>query len=183
MTIALTTALAINSNEHKRVKLPNIIDIEASGFGSSSYPIEIGVVRSDGERYSRLIKPFDDWTHWDKNAELVHKISREELSTDGIHGVKVCLELNDFLKNATVYSDGWQVDSVWLNALYSRARVEKTFHISSLEMILSPHQLKNWHHTKDAVINNLNIKRHLASNDALIIQQTFALSETGSSAS
>ena len=30
---------------------PTIIDIEASGFGSRSYPIEIGAIKANGERY------------------------------------------------------------------------------------------------------------------------------------
>ena len=36
-------------------------DVEASGFGSASYPIKVGVVTADGSRYCRLIKPFQDW--------------------------------------------------------------------------------------------------------------------------
>ncbi len=45
--------------------VPNIIDFEASGFGPHSYPIEIGVIRSNGDRYCSLILPADDWTFWD----------------------------------------------------------------------------------------------------------------------
>jgi hypothetical protein len=35
---------------------PNIIDIEASGFGVDSYPIEVGIVLSTGQKYCALIK-------------------------------------------------------------------------------------------------------------------------------
>tara|TARA_Y100001951_G_scaffold105246_1_gene121039 strand:+ start:7658 stop:7939 length:282 start_codon:yes stop_codon:yes gene_type:complete len=38
----------------RKITLPTIIDIEASGFGAASYPIEIGVVRYDGANYSGL---------------------------------------------------------------------------------------------------------------------------------
>lgn len=154
-------------------KLPSIIDIEASGFGANSYPIEIGVVRYDGERYCRLIKPFDNWQHWQNDAAAIHNISRQQLEDCGAHGTEICLQLNAFLQDSTVYSDGWQVDSSWLTTLFDRAKVRKTFRISSLEMILSEHQMKIWHNTKDTVIKSLNLTRHRASNDALIIQQTF----------
>jgi hypothetical protein len=51
---------------------PNIIDIEASGFGVDSYPVEVGIVLSTGQKYCAIIKPADDWLYWDKKAELVH---------------------------------------------------------------------------------------------------------------
>ena len=38
-----------------RIIRPDIIDIEASGFGPDSYPIEIGVALSSGEKYCSLI--------------------------------------------------------------------------------------------------------------------------------
>jgi hypothetical protein len=162
-----------STKSHPVVRLPNIIDIEASGFGSHSYPIEVGVVRSDGQRFCRIIKPFDDWTHWQEDAAKVHNISRQQLNTLGASGVEICLQLNEFLKGGTVYSDGWQVDSAWLNKLFDRAQVAKTFYVSSLEMILSEHQMNIWHATKESVIQSLNITRHRASNDALVIQKTY----------
>ncbi|WP_315853224.1 hypothetical protein [Alteromonas oceanisediminis] len=87
------------------VWLPSIIDVEASGFGANSYPIEIGVVRSDGARYCKLIKPLSDWLHWDKEAEALHGIRREVLLTHGLDAVEVCHELNQFLHNEQLYSD------------------------------------------------------------------------------
>ena len=46
-----------------KIKMPSIIDVEASGFGAASYPIEIGVVRYDGAKWCKLLRPLDDWTH------------------------------------------------------------------------------------------------------------------------
>lgn len=152
---------------------PTIIDVEASGFGPQSYPIEIGVVRHDGERYCRLVKPFDDWDFWQPSAQDVHGITRQHLLKHGIDGNKLCHELNQFLGKQTAYSDGWVVDSPWVITLFERAGVEMTFHISSLEMILNENQMNLWHATKDQVMHKLQLKRHRASNDALIIQQTF----------
>ena len=41
---------------------PAVLDVEASGFGRSSYPIEIGVVFPDGHAYCTLIRPESHWT-------------------------------------------------------------------------------------------------------------------------
>jgi hypothetical protein len=43
---------------------PIIIDVEASGLGHGSYPIEVGFALADGETHCRLIKPEEDWQHW-----------------------------------------------------------------------------------------------------------------------
>lgn len=152
---------------------PTIIDVEASGFGPQSYPIEIGIVRHDGQRYCRLIKPFDDWVFWQDSAQSVHGITREHLHKHGISGVQMCIELNQFLSQQTAYTDGWVVDSPWVIKLFERANVSMNFHLSSLEMILKEKQMDVWHITKDKVIEQLKLERHRASNDALIIQQTF----------
>ena len=59
---------------------PFIIDVEASGFGSSSYPIEIGVALEYGSRHSALIKPADDWIH--KFPEYTRSNFRAETAMD-----------------------------------------------------------------------------------------------------
>lgn len=159
----------------KIIHTPSIIDIEASGFGVLSYPIEVGVVRQDGARFCRLIKPFDDWYFWDNSAQKVHGISQAILNRNGYDGIKVCHELNHFLENSVVYTDGWVVDSPWLIKLFERAKVNMSFKVSSLEMILKEQQMNTWHTTKDQVVNTLNLERHRASNDALIVQRTFEL--------
>jgi hypothetical protein len=161
-----------------RVYRPTILDIEASGFGVQSYPIEVGIVRSDGERFCKLIKPFDDWQFWQHSAEKVHGISRQDLLQYGVNGTQICLELNAFLGDGIAYSDGWVVDSPWLSILFERAKVPMQFTLSSLEMILKESQMDQWHTVKDEVIDSLNLVRHRASNDALIIQKTFELTRT-----
>jgi len=149
------------------------MDIEASGFGPESYPIEIGVVRSDGARYCKLIKPFDDWCHWDIAAENLHGISKSLLNQKGISGVQICLELNDFIRSEPTYSDGWVVDSPWLVKLYDRAQIEIGFRLSSLEMILKEGQYDVWDEAKASILRRINIQRHRASNDAMLIQRTY----------
>lgn len=153
---------------------PNIIDFEASGFGVDSYPIEVGVALSNGQKYCALIKPANDWLYWDKNAELVHGLNPELLSSHGKDINTVANELNDLLKNQTVYSDGWVVDKHWLSRLFYRAGFAPSFYLSSLEYILKEPQMEIWTATQQKVIAELALIRHRASTDALIIQETYA---------
>jgi hypothetical protein len=157
----------------RRHRRPYIIDIEASGFGPYSYPIEIGVALETGTKYCSLIAPEPDWTHWDDEAEKVHRVSRDILQTYGKPAIEVAHGLNELLGSGTVYSDGWVVDQPWLTQLFSRTRVLQRFSISPLEMILSEDQMAVWHAVKQKVMDELALTRHRASFDALIIQETW----------
>jgi hypothetical protein len=152
---------------------PFIIDIEASGFGPHSYPIEVGVALEAGTKYCSLIVPEPGWTHWDDSAEKVHRVPRDILEAYGKPAVHVAHRLNELLGNATVYSDGWVVDQPWLTQLFSRTRVRQQFSISPLELILSEAQMSVWHEVKNRVIIDLALTRHRASFDAMIIQETY----------
>ncbi|WP_025564718.1 hypothetical protein [Psychromonas sp. SP041] len=155
------------------VNNPNIIDIEASGFGGESYPIEVGLILGTGEKFCSLIFPADDWQYWSEEAEKVHHISRKMLENHGKSVSKVACLLNEKLAGMTLYSDGWVVDKPWLTRLFYASGVEMQFTVSSLEMILSDEQMKIWHKTKDKIIIQSNIQRHRASNDAWLIQETY----------
>ncbi|MEA1988643.1 MAG: hypothetical protein U9N57_05465 [Pseudomonadota bacterium] len=152
---------------------PNIIDIEASGFGYDSYPIEVGIILRSGERYCSLIKPHETWTYWDKSAEKIHQISQQKLQTYGKPIEVIVEELNDFLGKETVYTDGWVVDDVWIKKLFFTANKSLSFSVSSLEMILTEAQMNIWHTTKDKLLQGSEEQRHRASFDAALIQQTF----------
>lgn len=154
--------------------LPLIIDVEASGFGPDSYPIEIGVALDEGKKYCSLVLPAPDWTHWDDEAEKVHRVSRDILEEYGKPMQDVARELNDLLQNKTVYTDGWVVDKPWISKLFDTCRISAEFTTSSLEMILSEPQMEIWHETKDRITSGMDAKRHRASYDALVIQQTWA---------
>ncbi|GGW81189.1 hypothetical protein [Alteromonas halophila] len=155
------------------VSPPPIIDIEASGFGAQSYPIEVGAVNADGERFCRLIRPFPHWQHWDDSAQALHGISRCHLQENGNDARDVCLALNDFLGSQQAYSDGWVVDHPWLIKLYSCAGVAMSFRLSALEYVLSAIQMENWRATRQRIQQGYQEERHRASVDAEIIQQTF----------
>jgi putative intracellular protease/amidase len=156
-----------------RISRPNVLDFEASGLGTYSYPIEVGVVMSSGEKYCSLIFPASDWQYWDDQAEKVHGITRDTLFKYGKPITTVTTELNALLSEKTVYSDGWVVDKPWLTQLFYKSGSEPSFSLSALEMILKEPQMAIWSQTKSEVINDLALRRHRASADALIIQETF----------
>ncbi len=152
---------------------PYIIDVEASGFGAHSYPIEVGLALDESERFCSLITPAVDWQHWDASAEAVHHISRQVLHEHGKPVAVVAEELNARLGGKFVFSDGWVVDEPWLIRLFAEARVERRFSIHDLQTILSEEQMACWHDVKAVVSAELNLTRHRASNDAFVVQETF----------
>jgi len=152
---------------------PIIIDVEASGFGQSGYPIEIGLAWNRTKRYCSLIVPSNDWTHWDESAQAVHHITRDTLIRHGKTIRQVAIELNEKLDGCVVYSDGWVVEKPWINKLFWAAGMAKAFFISPLERVLSEKQMEIWHRTKDRIVKDLNLTRHRASTDAFIVQETY----------
>ena len=152
---------------------PTIIDLEASGFGAASYPIEVGVKRGDGERFCRLIKPAPGWTHWDEKAAQLHGIEREELIRYGSEPASVCHDLNQFIHGQQVYTDGWVVDYPWLIKLFETARVDMAFKVSALDYLLSEQQMESWSQVRSGLHEEHRGQRHRASSDAELIQLTF----------
>ncbi len=156
-------------------KAPIILDLEASGFGKGSYPIEVGLALDDAHAHlvSHLIKPFDHWTHWQESAEAVHGVPRDLLMSEGKDPRFVADELNHLLKDKTVYSDGWGVDRSWLALLFHDAGVYQGFKIDTIFSLLSEGQLEQWNISKAKVLEITGMKLHRAGTDALIIQQTY----------
>ena len=100
---------------------PTFLDIEASGLGNTSYPIEIAWNNSNGEILKRLIKPSSDWTSWDPEAECIHGITREEIEQDGISVDDMCSLIKESLTGITVYSDAPELERFWLNRLFQES--------------------------------------------------------------
>jgi hypothetical protein len=151
---------------------PAILDIEASGFGLGSYPIEVGYVLPDGSLWCSLIQPESDWQHWDPNAEAVHHISREQLQQHGRGARDVAEQLNAQLRGMTVYSDAWAHDYTWLNRLYEVAQKSPSFKLDNLRTLLSDEDAARWHEVKRSVALAMSAPRHRASADARLLQQT-----------
>ncbi|MDO9314884.1 MAG: hypothetical protein Q7T97_10110 [Burkholderiaceae bacterium] len=165
MSVALSEA-------RSRTTSPIVLDIEASGFGRDSYPIEIGYVLPDGGSYCTLVRPEANWTHWDPEAQRLHHIARATAVQHGRPPIDIARHLNYALFGQTVYSDGWANDYSWLGTLFDAAELSPSFHIENLRALLSEAEAENWHAIKDQVSRELNLRRHRASSDARLLQMT-----------
>lgn len=153
--------------------IPTIIDIEASGFGADSYPIEIGIAQADEQTACYLICPHDDWQHWDMTGERLHRLSRETIMKFGKPVEVVANSLNQLLAARTVYSDAWGFDQSWLGKLYEKAGVRQQFRLESLQSLFDEAQYSVWNRTLDQVFLESEFTRHRASNDARAIQLAY----------
>lgn len=154
--------------------LPTLLDIEASGFGRGSYPIEVGLARPDGSICAFLVQPLDEWTHWDPKAELLHGISRDRLVREGFPVHQVARWLNDELGEIGIaYSDSWGYDNSWLSLLFHHAGMLPSFRLEALRKLLSEDQQALWSTIKEAMILERGIHRHRAGEDARLLQLTF----------
>lgn len=159
------------------MKFHSCIDIEASGFGPRSYPIEVGVFLANGERYSRLIRPMWNWRHWDTQAESVHGITRDQLAHYGLDVVEVCAELNDLCAGETLYTDAWSHDSRWLTTLFHAGRTVMNFKCRAVEMVLDEYATEHWTELKHEAARQLGLAEHRAINDAFIVQHALVKAE------
>lgn len=146
------------------------LDIEASGFGRGSYPIEVGLVRRDGVAFCTLIQPCADWTHWDAGAEQVHGITRQILLRHGRPVREVAELLNLHLAGEVAYSDGWAMDYPWLARLFHEAGVAPGFRLEPITRLLHPERLPGYRAAREAALATLGVTRHRASNDARALQ-------------
>ena len=152
---------------------PTIIDLEASGFGANSYPIEIGIALSNGQTACYLIRPQTDWVHWDQGSEYLHGLTREQLFKFGRPVAEVAHTLNQLLGTQTVYSDAWGFDQTWMSWLYECADVRQHFKLDAVQSLFSEQQFAVWNQTLVQVFAECQFQRHRASNDALAIQLAF----------
>jgi hypothetical protein len=153
---------------------PCVLDIEASGFGRNSYPIEIGYVLPDGRARCTLIRPAPLWTHWDPAAERVHHIARSTLLQYGRPAAEVVQMLNDDLLGLTVYCDGWAHDYAWLGALFEAAGQSPHFKLESVNRLLDEPGLARLTGLQQQARATLGLSRHRASADARVLQVALA---------
>jgi hypothetical protein len=158
---------------HQNLSLPTVLDVEASGFGRNSYPIEVGFVLPDGHTFCTLIRPLAHWTHWDAQAALTHHIPRTLLQQRGQSVAEVAGKLNTDLRGQTVYSDGWAHDYSWLGALFDAANMTPSFRLENLRMLLTEAEAERWHLFKAQIGAERGAQRHRASADARLLQLTY----------
>lgn len=165
------------------MQAPPILDIEASGFGRGSYPIEVGFVAADGSLFCGLVRPEPDWQHWDDAAEALHGISRELLLRHGRPARWLAEQINQRLQGQTVYCDGWGMDYPWLARLYDAAGLLPSFRLEDLRRLLSEDEAQRWRAVTEAVRRRQALTRHRASSDARVLQLALAEVKNGPMAS
>jgi hypothetical protein len=152
---------------------PAFLDIEASGFGRDSYPIEIGFVLPDGHAWCTLVRPEPEWVHWDDGAQALHGISRDTAERHGRPAIDVARELNRRLHGLVVYCDGWAHDYAWLARLYEAAGRAPSFRLEHLRRLLDEDTAARWQAARRSVLAQRPDPRHRASSDARVLQQTW----------
>ena len=98
---------------------PCFIDCEASGFGSTSYPIAVAWNDTEGVIHRLLIDPrsVPAWTQWDVRAFAAHGLTRERLYAEGVAPSEVMRQLIVDLAGMQVFSDAPEYDTGWLRTL------------------------------------------------------------------
>lgn len=153
-------------------QVPAFIDVEASGLGGRSFPIEVGLITAQGEMYCALVRPDASWKYWEEAAEAVHQITRPILDAHGKPLVDVAQRLNQLLRGQTVYSDAWGNDYAWLGKLFDAADLPMLFTLESSRKLLDDNEAARWAAVKEQVIVELKLARHRASSDAKVLQLT-----------
>jgi hypothetical protein len=167
----LTLTRRTASTADQAFECPCVIDIEASGFGRQSYPIEVGYVLPDGQARCMLIRPAPHWTHWDDAAQALHGISQAKLRAHGRPAAEVARVLNDDLQGRTVYCDGWAHDFAWLGALFEEAGCSPHFKLDTVGRLLDERRLARLGEARMAALAEMGLPRHRASNDARVLQR------------
>ncbi|MDT0684718.1 hypothetical protein RM543_18855 [Roseicyclus sp. F158] len=99
-----------------------LIDFEASGLGSGTWPIEVGLAWVEGTEigsWSTLIRPSDTWDHaeWSEASAQLHNIPRDALE-DAPDAVGVARDLLERIEGCVLVSDAPGFDGWWLSRLF-----------------------------------------------------------------
>jgi DNA polymerase III epsilon subunit-like protein len=109
-----------------------LIDLEASGLGSNSYPTEIGwcLLHDDGTISASgacLIRPAGKWTTysnaWSLASERLTGITREMLDRDGVSPRQAAERFLAAVGDRDLYSDEVDFDRHWLAMLADAAGI------------------------------------------------------------
>ena len=139
------------------------IDIEASGFGPLSYPIEMAwKCELTGESDQFLINPTTgyNWTKWDLSAADIHGITLDELLAKGVSVHQACKRLNQMLGGKSVTSDALEFDFFWMRRLFESAMMKPAFNMQGIDSVLEGGQLIQYR-----LIASAQVRTHRAMDD------------------
>ena len=97
-----------------------IIEVASSGLGPDSYPIAVAwqLLRGGPEQHV-LIRPAEGWRGWQRDAEKIHKLTRQQLIEQGRPVEEVAAALTRDLGQAKIFSDTVGLDQAWLDLLFA----------------------------------------------------------------
>ncbi len=150
----------------------NLIDIEASGLGLDSYPIEIAILINK-KMFSWLIAPEKSWRHWDAAAENLHGISREILISQGKAARLVAEAINEAMvgTNGLLYSDAAEWDVDWIRTLFSAVGAIPEFHILPVSDLFTDTEFRRFQCKYDEIAGSGKYRRHRAEPDIWMIHE------------
>lgn len=146
-----------------------MLDVEASGLGHSSYPVEVALASSTGAHANFLIKPTTDWLEqgeWDKNAEKLHGLSQQQLLQHGDNIVSIAQQLNKYLCGKLVLCNDLTFDGFWLTQLFKAANTSVTFYLIDLSALFDYWGEEKARLYKEEYSKMLNTNEHRALPDA-----------------
>ncbi|GAA3960746.1 hypothetical protein [Allohahella marinimesophila] len=138
-----------------------------------SYPVEIGVMRSDGDAFCALIQPCKGWKQLPESASNVHYISPGLIDRHGVNVEAVAEGLNRRFSGLTLYSEQLAQHKAWLDMIFDAADIRREFDVVDLASMLTTRQKDIWPATARRVRQMLGFTRQRASSEARILQTTF----------
>jgi len=169
-----------------------IIDFEASGLESDSYPIQVAWNMGDVV-HSHFIDPryVSQWQGWSLASEAVHNISRSFLHEHGEFPADVAKAMNESLGGSTIYSDAVPYDKNWCQRLFDASPYEMAFTFSDFWTKMTEYSpsgirgsghygMTEWtnHLLREARNNTGHLQEHLADNDVRIRMEMFRLAKS-----
>ncbi|WP_462146392.1 exonuclease domain-containing protein [Pseudoalteromonas gelatinilytica] len=153
-----------------------MLDVEASGLGHSSYPVEVAFASSTGRQASYLIQPTSYWLahgEWDENAERLHGLSQQTLLFTGSCIANVAQQLNKYLCGKLVLCNDLAFDGFWLSQLFKAANTSVTFHLMDLSALFDFWGEQKKKVFKEEYGKTLNTNEHRALPDAKRFVETY----------
>jgi hypothetical protein len=153
------------------------IDIEASGLGAKSWPVEVGwALLGGGDAVGMLVLPDNSWSDdaWDSAAQRLHGLERALLERKGIAVREICSAMNAALADADVYSDAPDWDGFWLFRLFSAGGVKQAFTLRDYGRLVRPLASGQEQDLLRRAVK-LAPRRHRAAADALHLRTLYEL--------
>lgn len=149
------------------MRYPIFIDLESSGLSlNASYPIQVAFNDEQGNVECHFIRPLDEWTYWDRQAEETHRIRRDTLFEQGKDVRWIASRLNLRLAGKRVYSDAVGYDRQWLDTLFDAASIERKFKLKELQdLAYRMKRYKDFSKISERAWQQVEGQRHRADTD------------------